>query len=153
MRVTLEVVTAVRQRDRPHHGRDLLDLGRLVHARAGQMEVVDVAFVLDLDRVRAGIEVPDGVARGIDELDEEPGADGAEERRALGAIAARERKKKDGDNAGEQKSHRPLDTRATPDRIHAPRSSAPNRSASALTIRPRSSAASSSDSVRSADWE
>src|SRR5690349_5701509 len=56
MDVALIRVLAGRELDRPRFLPGERDGGRLVHALAGQMEVVDRALVLDLDLVRAGLD-------------------------------------------------------------------------------------------------
>src|SRR5690348_2027171 len=56
MDVALIRVLAGRELDGPRLLPGERDGGRLVHALAGQMEVVDCALVLDLDLVRAGLD-------------------------------------------------------------------------------------------------
>ena len=62
--------------------------------------------VLDVDRVRAGVEVVDGVTGAVDEPDREARADGAvQSRRSLGARAGAERERDDGGEWNEGGAH------------------------------------------------
>ena len=68
-------------------------------------------------------------------------------------LARAERERDDGGECDQSEAHHGHSTARSRNRIYPPRSSAPNRSASASTIFARSPPASSSESVRSADWK
>ena len=87
VRVALEEVRAVDERDREGLVADAVDVGRHVDARPAQMEVVEARVVVDDERVRAGVEVLHGRAARIRERDREGVAlaDVAGEHRIRGA--------------------------------------------------------------------
>ena len=150
-----EQVAALAERHRPRDGARRLDPGRLVHARPDQVEVVLDREVADGDVVRPRVELRHPPAVGMEELDVEvrarPLRAAPVAAIAAGAPPATSRA------AAATRTNRPprritLTLRAgAPIGFHA-RSSAPKRSASAVDDPPRISAASSSESVRSGDW-
>ena len=75
VRVALEAVDPVGERDRPRHGADLFDLGAHVDAGAGQVEVVLDGLVVHGDLVRADRQVRDVRAARIPKRDREAGPD------------------------------------------------------------------------------
>ena len=98
-----------------------------------------VRLVLDLDRVRARVEVLDRVARGVVEPDREARADGRRRASGSGRLRRpRERRAASGERRRAATRSDPIDTVIRGSRrigFTPPRSSAPNRSASASTIR------------------
>ena len=88
VRVALEVVRARLQGHRPRVGSGAADVGRLVDAGAGEVEVVDVGLIVHLDRVVAGGERRDVGAVRAGEADLEAGADARGERAADVAVVS-----------------------------------------------------------------
>src|SRR3569833_1965411 len=89
MRVALVRVLALLQRDLPRLIALEGDGGRLVEAGALEVEVVEGRLVLDLDRVRAGLQRLHVLAVHLD-LDREAGTNFADEALRLGGCSCRQ---------------------------------------------------------------
>ena len=119
------------------------------------MEVVLDGQIADDDLVRAGVEL--GHRRPVRqlEIDVEVGADGPGQLIPDRSDRGRNEHGRSRDDEDDKTPEAHQGTLRAARRIglrHYARSSAPKRSASAATMRPRISAASSSESVRSGDW-
>src|SRR5438552_3140348 len=117
------------------------------------MEVVLHALVADLHRVCARIEVADEHSRGIGQPDREAGAHGPDQCLPVGEAGGGHEPQDECTDEDDREPAHAGSYAGGPSSDWAVRSSAPKRSASSRTMRSRSPAASSSDSVRSEDWK